>query len=68
MFKHSNGARQRVKADIGIYTYFEERVTTDMRNAAASTGQFMGVQTVQIYTIEDYLAGLKPTMPTPILI
>ncbi len=61
-----NGARQQAKADIGIFTCFEDRVTANMRNAAASTGQFMGVQTVQIYTVEDYFEGRKPQMPVPV--
>ena len=62
-----NGARQQAKADLGIFTCFEDRVTVNMRDAAASTGQFMGVPVVQIYTIEDYFEGRRPAMPVPVL-
>lgn len=58
-----NGARQQAGADLGVFTCFEERVTTRMRNAAASAGRFMDVPTIQIYTIEDYFEGRKPEMP-----
>ena len=58
-----NGARQQAGADIGVFTCFEERVTTNMRNAAASAGRCMNVPTIQIYTIEDYFEGRKPEMP-----
>ena len=37
-----NGARQQAEADLGVFTCFEERVTTNMRNAATSAGRFMG--------------------------
>ncbi len=58
-----NGARQQAGADIGIFTCFEDRVTTGMRDAAASAGLFMGTQVIQIYTVEDYFAGRRPMMP-----
>ena len=58
-----NGARQQAKADLGIFTCFEDRVTLRMRDAAASTGRFMDAPVVQIYTVEDYFAGRKPEMP-----
>ena len=58
-----NGARQQAGADLGIFTCFEDRVTTGMRNAAASTGRFMDTPVVQIYTIEDYFEGRKPAIP-----
>ena len=58
-----NGARQQARADLGIFTCFDERVTPRMRDAAASTGRFMEVPTVQIYTIEDYFTGRFPTLP-----
>ena len=58
-----NGARQQAGADLGIFTCFEDRVTTAMRNAAASAGRFMDVPTVQIYTIEDFFAGRLPKIP-----
>lgn len=58
-----NGARLQAGADLGVFTCFEERVTPRMRDAAASSGRFMGVPTIQIYTIEDYFDGRKPEMP-----
>ena len=58
-----NGARQQAGADLGVFTCFEDRVTPRMRDAAVSAGRFMDVPTVQIYTIEDYFEGRKPTMP-----
>lgn len=58
-----NGARQQIGADLGIFTCFKERVTARMRDAAASTGRFMNVPAVQIYTVEDFFEGRKPEMP-----
>ena len=58
-----NGARQQARADLGVFTCFEDRVTPRMRDAAASTGRFMDTPIVQIYTIEDYFEGRKPQMP-----
>ena len=58
-----NGARQQAGADMGIFTCFEDRVTPRMRDAAASAGRFMGVPTVQIYTIDDFFEGRKPEIP-----
>ena len=58
-----NGARQQAGADLGIFTCFEDKVTTGMRNAAASTGFFMETPIVQIYTVEDYFVGRRPLMP-----
>ena len=58
-----NGARQQAGADLGIFTCFEDRVTTGMRDAAASAGRFMGVPVIQIYTVEDYFAGRFPEFP-----
>ena len=58
-----NGARQQAKAELGIFTCFEDRVTQNMKDAAASTGRFMDVPRVQIYTIEDYFANRRPKMP-----
>ena len=58
-----NGARQQAGADLGIFTCFEDRVTSRMRDAAASTGQFMDVQRVQLYTVDDYFAGRQPVIP-----
>lgn len=58
-----NGARQQAGADLGIFTCFNDRVTPRMRDAAASTGRFMEVPKVQIYTVEDYFEGRKPLLP-----
>ena len=58
-----NGARQQAGADLGIFTCFQDRVTNGMRNAAATTGEFMNVPVVQIYTVEDYFEGRRPVVP-----
>ena len=58
-----NGARQQAGADLGVFTCFEDRVTTGMRNAAASAGRFMKAPVVQIFTVEDYFEGRVPAMP-----
>ncbi len=58
-----NGARQQAKADLGIFTCFEDRVTNGMRDAAVNTGKFMSAPVVQIYTVEDYFEGRKPKLP-----
>ena len=58
-----NGARQQVGADLGIFTCFENKVTHGMRNAAISTGRFMDIPTIQIYTVEDYFEGRRPSLP-----
>ena len=58
-----NGARQQAGADLGIFTCFDSRVTTGMRNAAASAGRFMETPVVQIYTVEDYFEGRRPALP-----
>ena len=58
-----NGARQQAGADLGIFTCFEDRVTSRMRDAAVSAGRFMDVQRVQIYTVDDYFQGRRPMMP-----
>ena len=58
-----NGARQQARADLGIFTCFDQRVTPRMRDAAASTGRFMDAPTVQIYTVEDYFDGRIPALP-----
>ena len=58
-----NGARQQDGADIGIFTCFDERVTSRMRDAAASAGKFMHVPAVQIYTVDDYFEGRRPRLP-----
>ena len=58
-----NGARQQAGADLGIFTCFEERVTTGMRNTAVNTGLFMEAPVVQIYTVEDYFEKRRPKLP-----
>ena len=58
-----NGARQQAKADLGIFTCFEDRVTDGMRTAAVNAGRFMQVPVIQIYPVEHYFAGRKPEMP-----
>jgi len=58
-----DGARQQARADLGIFTCFENRVTQGMRDAAASTGRFMDAPVIQIYTVEDYFAGRLPQLP-----
>ena len=58
-----NGARQQAKADLGIFTCFEDRVTSRMRDAAVSAGRFMQAPIIQIYTIEDYFSGRTPILP-----
>ena len=58
-----NGARQQAEADLGIFTCFENRVTPGMKNAAASTGRFMEVPRVQIYTVDDFFEGRRPRLP-----
>ena len=60
-----NGARQQAGADLGIFTCFDDRVTTGMRNAAANAGFFMNTPVIQIYTVEDYFEGRRPSMPVP---
>ena len=62
-----NGARQQAKADLGIFTCFEDRVTNGMRDAAVHTGKFMNTQVVQIYTVDDYFEGRRPLMPVPVV-
>ncbi len=58
-----NGARQQAGADLDIFTCFQDKVTHNMKNAAASTGHFMKVPVVQIYTVEDFFEGRRPIMP-----
>ena len=58
-----NGARQQANADLGIFTCFEDRVTNGMRDAAVNTGKFLSAPVVQIYTVEDYFEGRRPSLP-----
>ena len=63
-----NGARQQAKADLGIFTCFEDRVTSRMKDAAVSAGYFMETPIIQIYTIEDYFTGRKPSIPRVVVL
>jgi site-specific DNA-methyltransferase (adenine-specific) len=58
-----NGARRQARADMGIFTCFEDRVTQGMRDAAASAGRFMEAPVIQIYTVEDFFNGRQPQLP-----
>ena len=60
-----NGARLQAKADLGIFTCFEDRVTRRMKEAAVNCGRFMETPIIQIYTIEDFFEGRRPSMPIP---
>lgn len=61
--RNFNGSREQAGADLGIFTCFADRVTANMRNTATSTGRFMDVPRVQIYTVDDYFEGRRPAMP-----
>ena len=56
-------ARQQAGADPGIFTYFDDKVTVRMGNAAVNKDRFMDVPIVQIYAVEDYYEGRKPQVP-----
>ena len=59
-----NEARRQAKAQLGVFTCFEDRVTQGMRNAAANAGRYLDTfPLIQIYTIEDYFAGRLPQLP-----
>ena len=59
-----NEARRQANAQLGIFTCFEDKVTTGMRNAAANAGRYLDTwPLIQIYTIEDYFAGRLPKLP-----
>ena len=59
-----NEARRQANAQLGIFTCFEDKVTTGMRSAAANAGRYLDTfPLIQIYTIEDYLAGRLPQLP-----
>lgn len=58
-----NGARQQIDADLGIFTCFNDKVTTGMRNAAANVGKFMDVPTIQIHTVKDFFEQRLPLFP-----
>ncbi len=59
-----NEARRQAGAELGVFTCFEDRVTSGMRNAAVNTGKYRDQwPLIQIYTIEDYFAGRLPDLP-----
>ena len=59
-----NEARRQAGAELGIFTCFEDRVTTGMRNAAVNAGKFQDRwPRLQIYTVEDYFADKLPDLP-----
>lgn len=59
-----NEARRQAGAELGVFTCFEDKVTTGMRNAAVNAGKHLDKwPLIQIYTIEDYFAGRLPELP-----
>ena len=59
-----NEARRQAGAELGVFTCFEDKVTSGMRNAAVNAGKYMdNWPVIQIYTIEDYFAGRLPDLP-----
>lgn len=61
--RNFNGAREQAGADLGIFTCFADKATTNMWDTAAAIGRFMEAPRVQIYTVDDYFAGRRPVMP-----
>lgn len=59
-----NEARRQAQAQLGIFTCFEDNVTSGIRNAAANAGKFLDDwPVIQIYTIDDYFARRLPNLP-----
>lgn len=59
-----DGARREARADLGVFTCFDDKVTEGMRNAAATFGKHDDRwPVIQIFTIEDYFAGRQPDLP-----
>lgn len=59
-----DGARREARADLGVFTCFEDSVTEGMRNAAVNFGKHDDRwPVIQIFTIEDYFAGKQPDLP-----
>ncbi len=59
-----NEARRQAGAELGVFTCFEDKVTTGMKNAAVNSGKYLEKwPVIQIYTIEDYFAGRIPDLP-----
>lgn len=60
-----NGARKESGAEFGIFTCFEDKVTSRMKESAANAGKFMDIPVIQIYTIEDFFERRIPQLPLP---
>lgn len=59
-----NEARRQAGAAMGVFTCFEDKVTSGMRNAAVNAGKYLDKwPVIQLYTIEDYFAGRLPDLP-----
>ena len=59
-----NEARRQARAELGIFICFAEKVTDGMRNAAVNAHKYLDKwPVIQIYTIEDYFAGILPDLP-----
>ena len=63
-----NGARQQAEADLGIFTCFDDRVTSRMRDGAVSAGRFMETPVVQMkwtqfFGQESRLVKLESSTP-----
>ncbi len=59
-----NEARRQARAELGVFTCFEDKVTNGMRNAAVNAGKYLEKWSViQIFTVEDYFAGRIPDLP-----
>ena len=59
-----NEARRQAGAELGVFTCFEDKVTSGMRNAAVNTGRFLDQwPVIQIYTIENYFDRRLPDLP-----
>ena len=59
-----NEARRQAGAELGVFTCFEDKVTSGMRNAAVNTGRFLDQwPVIQIYTIENCFDRRLPDLP-----
>ena len=57
-------ARRQAGAELGVFTCFEDKVTSGMRNAAVNAGKYLDIwPVIQIYTIEDYFSKRLPVLP-----
>ena len=63
MIRDLKGARERERAEIGIFVCLEEP-SAEMRREAASSGLFetdyFSIPRIQIFTVADLLAGMRP--------